>query len=63
MKAGNICRSGHPFTPENTYINPKGVRYCRMCARLRQRGIYAANFKGGTGLFVRRTRQEQRERI
>ncbi len=29
------CRRGHPFTPENTYVNPKtGQRQCRTCVRL-----------------------------
>lgn len=27
------CRKGHKFTPENTYINSKGHRYCRACRR------------------------------
>lgn len=27
------CKHGHEFTPENTYITPKGYRYCRECKR------------------------------
>jgi hypothetical protein len=29
------CKYGHKFTPENTYISPKGYRYCRTCVRSR----------------------------
>jgi hypothetical protein len=25
------CAQGHPFTPENTYVNDKGWRRCRTC--------------------------------
>lgn len=31
------CLNGHEFTPENTYINPKGWRDCRICKRERWR--------------------------
>lgn len=32
------CKSGHKFTPENTYINPgSGQRVCRTCRRKFQR--------------------------
>lgn len=30
------CKRGHPFTPENTYVNPaNGSRNCRACRPLR----------------------------
>lgn len=29
------CVRGHPFAPENTYVNPNGERYCRACERLK----------------------------
>ncbi|MFB8182631.1 HNH endonuclease signature motif containing protein [Streptomyces sp. NPDC055966] len=29
------CNQGHPFDTANTYINPKGARVCRACARAR----------------------------
>lgn len=34
------CKHGHEYTPENTYVNPKGYRECRACiaARTRARG-------------------------
>jgi hypothetical protein len=25
------CKYGHPFTPENTYTKPNGMRQCRTC--------------------------------
>lgn len=31
------CHRGHPFTPENTYINPSGSRECRTCRAERSR--------------------------
>lgn len=30
------CRHGHEYTPENTYVNPKGRRICRTCRRARE---------------------------
>jgi hypothetical protein len=30
---GELCRNGHPRTPENTYIRPDGSRECRVCKR------------------------------
>lgn len=29
------CPHGHPYSPENTYIRPRGGRECRTCIRLR----------------------------
>jgi len=28
------CPRGHPYSPENTYVNPAGWRICRTCKRL-----------------------------
>jgi hypothetical protein len=27
------CPKGHEYSPENTYISPKGGRFCRICKR------------------------------
>jgi len=27
------CKNGHEFTPENTYVTPKGSRECRICKK------------------------------
>jgi hypothetical protein len=27
------CRNGHPYSPENTRVTPKGARFCRICDR------------------------------
>jgi hypothetical protein len=29
------CKHGHEFTPENTYMTPRGERQCRACVRRR----------------------------
>lgn len=31
------CKRGHEFTPENTYLTPKGSRSCRQCGREAQK--------------------------
>lgn len=31
------CKRGHPWTDENTYVDAKGRRQCRTCARNRDR--------------------------
>jgi hypothetical protein len=31
------CTNGHEFTPENTYVSPRGWRKCRSCAAEFQR--------------------------
>jgi hypothetical protein len=32
-----VCRrAGHPYTPENIYVNPQGYRRCRACRRERE---------------------------
>jgi len=33
------CKHGHAFDEENTYLNKRGWRTCRMCARLRRRAL------------------------
>ena len=32
-----FCIHGHPWNEENTYINPRGWRRCRACARREKR--------------------------
>lgn len=31
----DVCKRGHEFTPENTYIFPNGKRNCRQCRKER----------------------------
>jgi hypothetical protein len=31
------CKHGHPFTPENTCVDPRGWRSCRICRRASDR--------------------------
>jgi hypothetical protein len=33
MPRGTACKSGHPYTPENTRIDKQGKRRCRACDR------------------------------
>lgn len=35
-----MCKRKHLFTPENTYINPRGERNCRACRRMLRAGRY-----------------------
>jgi hypothetical protein len=39
------CVHGHPFTPDNTYINKQGNRHCRACAIRRAAEHKARNRK------------------
>lgn len=34
------CQHGHEFDSENTYINARGNRACKECARTRKRAAY-----------------------
>ena len=36
------CPQGHEYTPENTYISPKGYRKCRACETSRLAARYQA---------------------
>jgi Recombination endonuclease VII len=38
------CKSGHPFTPENTYVRRNGTRQCRAC---RNAASLACYYKSG----------------
>lgn len=33
-----VCKRGHPLTAENVYTNPRNMRTCRTCSRMRERG-------------------------
>lgn len=37
------CPKGHPYDDANTRINTNGVRSCRTCSRLRDRGTWQRN--------------------
>jgi hypothetical protein len=42
------CRNNHPFTPENTRIDPEGWRRCRICERKQSlAGYYRRKSKAG----------------
>lgn len=43
----DLCRNGHPWTEENTRVNPNGTRVCRTCQRARDR-LRNAAAKGRT---------------
>lgn len=33
----SVCKQGHPYTPENTYVKANGARRCVECNRTRAR--------------------------
>ncbi len=37
------CKRGHPFTQENTYIDPDGYKNCKECRRCAKRKLRARN--------------------
>lgn len=39
---GDHCKRGHEYTAENTYVDAKAIRHCRMCYRAKGRRLYAA---------------------
>ncbi len=39
------CARGHPYTPENTYIDPRGYKVCRVCRRKGKRAAQAPGAK------------------
>ena len=41
--AKKACHAGHEFTPENTYINPRGSRVCRECRKENARAYRIRN--------------------
>lgn len=41
-----ICKHGHEFTPENTYVEKRGARHCRECMRQRLRDARAVAREG-----------------
>lgn len=53
-----ICDHGHEFTEENTYVNPRGERQCRTCARETTRRYNDRNRE-----IVNARKRERRERI
>lgn len=32
----STCKHGHEWTDENTFLNPRGIKECRLCARERK---------------------------
>lgn len=46
-----VCKHGHEFNKENTYITSKGLRQCKACNKRRCKDWYETNkhlFKGST---------------
>ena len=39
------CPKGHKYTPENTYLNPKGSRECMICKTTNRQADRAKNLK------------------
>ena len=47
LKERTHCPSGHEYSSENTYVDPKGHRFCRKCSRNfdRKRRGYSTPFE------------------
>jgi hypothetical protein len=60
------CPSGHKYTPENTYLDPKGARHCRVCKiAAHERWESRLDVEGQRKLsdYRKRYRQENRETL
>jgi nicotinic acid phosphoribosyltransferase len=33
----NVCKKGHPLTPENSYVKKSGTRHCMKCHKVREK--------------------------
>lgn len=53
-----FCAHGHEFTPENTYINPRGERQCKTCMKDAQNRYIEANRDR-----INAKKREKRDRI
>jgi len=40
-----LCRRGHEFKPENTYVRPNGERTCRTCKQAYDRAYRQRNLE------------------
>lgn len=47
QKTKTHCPSGHKYTTENTYLNKRGHRHCKVCTRAQSNKSYSKNNKGG----------------
>lgn len=56
------CPQGHPYTPENTYVYPRGNRSCRECRRAYREENKEARRASGRE-YMRRKRAQQKEEI
>ena len=66
-----LCRRGHPYTPENTYVSPaKGrcaaklqCRACRRVAKAKQQNIHSTSDAPLTPAQVRRLRDARADGV
>lgn len=56
------CPQGHPYNEENTYIDKRGLRACRACARDYKRAYYADNHERLLA-YSRRYQADHREAV
>ena len=59
MASRTHCPSGHPYTPENTYVYPAGRRACFECRRAYREAHHDERLAKGRD-YMRRRRSEQK---
>jgi hypothetical protein len=53
------CPEGHEYTPENTYVEPKGSRVCMTCRKVIQKRHYDSEQGGEKKRAYARQRQRE----
>jgi hypothetical protein len=54
------CPAGHEYTPENTYMHPRGLRICRECKRQRDATYGRAYYQANKEKYKRTPEQNER---
>ncbi len=57
-----VCKRGHEFKPENTYVRPNGQRACKTCRQAYARAYRQRNLEK-LKAYTREYRQRNPEKI